>query len=208
MKLLTVAGIPLSLNDIQFTILKSNYENNPLIIYSLFQGIIGGPNIRKSAYSGTYVYGDLADNAVEFINSNRGTASKNKRVFRASSLYQRNEVFFNDSSPDLTEHLLRYLDGEEHDELQAATTIKPDINDWTITDLYGSYRNVGAGFANNNAALASSMNNSRTSALSANSQYSPAVMAHLYELSKKNAESVKEIGVVTVEELGQVSEEN
>jgi hypothetical protein len=211
-KLLMVAGVPLSLDDIQFTILRNNYDNNPLIIYGLFQGIIGGPNIRKSAYSGKYVYGDLADNAVEFINSNRGTASKNKRVFRVSSLYQRNEVFFNDSSPDLTEHLLRYLDGEEHDELQAATTIKPDINDWTITDLYGSYRDIGGNFANSNAALTSSGSNSQagrsSSSAAAISRYSPAVMAYLDELNRKRAGSEREVGVVTVEELGQVSEEN
>ena len=211
MKLLTVAGIPLSLNDIQFTILKNNYENNPLIIYGLFQGIIGGPNIRKSAYSGAYVYGDLGDNAVEFINSNRGTASKNKRVFRVSSLYQRNEVFFKDSDPDLTRHLLRYLDGEEHDELQAATTIKPDINDWTITDLYGSFRDLGGNFANNNAALVGSVSNSQAARLSSHapavSRYSPAVTAQLDELNKKRAESGREVGVVTVEELGQFSDE-
>ena len=160
MKLLMVSGISLSLNDIQFTILRNNYENNPLVIYGLFQGIIGGPNIRKSAYSGKYVYGDLVDNAVEFINSNRGTESKNKRVFRVSSLYERSEVFFNDSGSDLTTHLLRYLDGKEHDELQAATTIKPDINDWTITDLFGSFREVGGSFANSNAALVGSVSNS------------------------------------------------
>jgi len=211
-KLLTVAGVPLSLNDIQFVILRNNYENNPMIIYGLFQGIIGGPNIRKSAYSGTYVYGDLVDNAVEFINSNRGTESKNNRVFRVSSLYQRNEVFFNDSDSDLTRHLLRYLDGEEYDELQAATTIKPDINDWTITDLYGSFRDVGGNFANNNAALVGSVSNSQPARLSgagaAISRYSPAVMAHLDELNRKRAESSKEVGIVTVEELGQVSDEN
>ena len=211
-KLLMVAGVPLSLDDIQFTILRNNYDNNPLIIYGLFQGIIGGPNIRKSAYSGTYVYGDLADNAVEFINSNRGTASKNKRVFRVSSLYQRNEVFFNDSDSDLTRHLLRYLDGEEHDELQAATTIKLDIDDWTITDLYGSFRDVGGNFANNNAALVGAVSNSQPARLSgagaAISRYSPAVMAHLDELNRKRAESSKEVGIVTVEELGQVRDEN
>ena len=158
------------------------------------------------------MYGDLVDNAVEFINSNRGTESKNRRVFRVSSLYQRNEVFFNDSDSDLTRHLLRYLDGEEHDELQAATTIKPDINDWTITDLYGSFRDLGANLANNNAALVGAVSNSQPARLSgtgaAVSRYSPAVMAHLDELNRKRAESEQEVGVVTVEELGQVSDEN
>ena len=208
MKLLMVAGIPLSLNDIQFTILRNNYENNPLVIYGLFQGIIGGPNIRKSAYSGTNVYGDLVDNAVEFTNSNRGTASNNKRVFRVSSLYERNEVFFNDPGSDLTTHLLRYLDGKENDELQAATTIKPDINDWTITDLYGSFREVGGSLANN-AALAQC--NSQLGSLRLNtaavSQYSPAEKARLEELNRKRAESEREVGIVTNEELDQVSDE-
>ena len=207
-KLLMVAGIPLSLNDIQFTILRNNYENNPLVIYGLFQGIIGGPNIRKSAYSGTNVYGDLVDNAVEFTNSNRGTASNNKRVFRVSSLYERNEVFFNDPVSDLTTHLLLYLDGKENDELQAATTIKPDINDWTITDLYGSFREVGGSLANN-AALAQC--NSQLGSLRLNtaavSQYSPAEKARLEELNRKRAESEREVGIVTNEELDQVSDE-
>jgi hypothetical protein len=128
-KILVIAGIPLSLNDIQFTILKQNYENNPLIIYGLYQGIIGGPSIRKTAYTGKYVDADLIDNAMEFINSNRGTDSKSKSVFRVSSLYERNKLFFSNFNQDLTEHLLLYLEGDERAELQAATKIKPDIND-------------------------------------------------------------------------------
>lgn len=32
----------------------------------------------------------LADNAAEFVNSNRGTYAKDEKVFRASSLYDRN----------------------------------------------------------------------------------------------------------------------
>ena len=62
-KLLTVAGVPLSLNDIQFTILKQNYDSNPLVIYGLYQGIIGGPNIRKTAYTGANVWRALENNA-------------------------------------------------------------------------------------------------------------------------------------------------
>ena len=54
-KLLNVAGVPLSLDDIQFTILKQNYDGNPLVIYGLDPGNIGGPSIRKNAYTGKYV---------------------------------------------------------------------------------------------------------------------------------------------------------
>jgi hypothetical protein len=72
-KILNVADIPLSLNDIQHTILRWNYDNNPLELYGLYQGVVGGPNIRPQAYTGERVNRDLTDNAKEFINSNRGT---------------------------------------------------------------------------------------------------------------------------------------
>ena len=206
---LVVAGVPLSLNDIQFTILKQNYEKNPLVIYGLYQGIIGGPNIRKSAYTGKYVYADLIDNAMEFINSNRGTDSKNSRIFRVSSLYERNSVFFPEFDANLTEHLLTYLEGEEHDELQVATKIKTDIDDWTITDLYGSSRDLSCALASNSAALDGAINGGNPSRLTTKSavasRYNPAVMQKLNELNQKKAEQRE--GTVTIEEMGQAADE-
>ena len=210
-KTLNVTGVPLSLNDIQFTILRHNYDNNPLIIYGLYQGIIGGPNIRKSAYSGRNIYGALADNAVQFINSNRGTQAKNERVFRVSSLYERNDVFFDETGTDLAEHLLRYLEGKERNELQAATKIKKDISDWTITDLYGSYREAVGSLADNSAALMGAVPGAQTNYLSdraSKSPYSPAVTQQLGELNEKVESDEQEvIGVVTVEDLEKVDED-
>ncbi len=210
-KTLNVTGVPLSLNDIQFTILRHNYDNNPLIIYGLYQGIIGGPNIRKSAYSGRNIYGELADNAVQFINSNRGTQAKNERVFRVSSLYERNDVFFDETGTDLAEHLLRYLEGKERNELQAATKIKKDISDWTITDLYGSYREAVGSLADNSAALMGAVPGAQTNYLSdraSKSPYSPAVTQQLGELNEKVESDEQEvIGVVTVEDLEKVDED-
>jgi hypothetical protein len=152
-KLLTVAGIPLSLNDIQYTILNQNYDNNPLIIYGLYQGIVGGPNIRPSAYTGDDVYRALENNAYEFINSNRGTFSNDEIIFLVSSLYDRNRAYFPDFDSDLSQHLLKYLDGKERTRLQAASTLKPDINNWTVTDLGVSRHELGGSLAHNNAAL-------------------------------------------------------
>ena len=208
-KTLMVAGVPLSLNDIQFTILRLNYDNNPLIIYGLYQGIIGGPNIRKIAYSGKYVYADLIENAMEFINSNRGTESKSKRTFRVSSLYERNEPFFINFDTDLTEHLLNYLEGDERVELQAATKIKADIDDWTVTDLFGSSRNLAGSLANSNAALVGAVTGANSSRLASKAagmtRYSPEVLEHLNELNRKRA--AERTGTVTIEELGQATGE-
>jgi hypothetical protein len=212
-KLLMVAGVPLSLNDIQFTILKQNYENNPLIMYGLYQGIIGGPNIRRRAYTGENVYRDLEDNAIEFINSNRGTDGKKSKAFRVSSLYQRNEVYFDDSELNLTDHLLRYLEGDERGELQVAKTVKPDINDWAVTDLFGTHSETGGSIASNSAALMGSVRGSGSSSNASGaliakspsmSRYSPEMLKNLYRLKEKQ-EAVKQgKATVTVEELGQV----
>lgn len=208
-KTLMVAGVSLSLNDIQFTILKQNYDNNPLVIYGLYQGVIGGPNIRKSAYTGKYVYADLIDNAMEFINSNRGTDSKNAKVFRVSSLYERNAVFFPDFNADLTGHLLTYLEGEELDQLKAASKIKTDINDWTVTDLYGSTRDLGGALANNSAALDGAVSGGNSSRLTTKSavlsKYSPAVLQHLNAINQKKADH--KTGTVTIEDMGQAPDE-
>ncbi|MFC1778053.1 DUF547 domain-containing protein [Pseudomonadota bacterium] len=198
-KLLTVAGIPLSLNDIQFTILKQNYKNNPLIMYGLYQGIIGGPNIRKRAYTGENVYRNLVDNAIEFVNSNRGTYIHKSKVFRVSSLYERNKAYFSDFNPDLAEHLLHYLEGAERGELQAATKVTADIDDWTVTDLYGTYHEIGGSLADNSAALidsvsSSGMTNSFTSTgylekAGNKSRFSAQMIEQLEKLSRRNAVS-------------------
>jgi len=152
-KLLTVEGISLSLNDIQYSILQGNYGDNPLVIYGLHQGIIGSPNIRRSAYTGENVYSALTENAVVFVNSNRGTISRNAKNFRVSSFYKRNQGYFPNYETDLTAHLLTYLEGEEHAGLRSATKMKSDINDWTVTDLGGSRRAITGSFANNGAAM-------------------------------------------------------
>jgi hypothetical protein len=156
-KLLTVAGVPLSLNDIQYTILNQNYDNNPLIMYGLYQGYIGCPNIRQMAYTGKNVYRALKNNAIEFINSNRGTDSSNGKVFEVSSLYDRNRVYFPDFNSDLTAHLKTYLEGRELADLQTASKIKADINDWTVTDLGGTKRDLSPTSSSNNAALLNSV---------------------------------------------------
>lgn len=222
-KLLNVSGVPLSLNDIQYTILKQNYPDNPLVMYGLYQGYIGGPNIRKSAYTAANVQRNLANNAFEFINSNRGTYAKTEKVFRASKLYEKNRSYFPDFQTDLKKHLLSYLEGTEKRELEASSVIKPDITDWTVTDLYGSYPELGGSLADNSAALLDSTstvtsdadgaamsgvsygNQDRVVSKSSVTSYvSPELITYLREVKAKQDLYNMERGTVTVEELGEV----
>jgi hypothetical protein len=225
-KILTVAGVPLSLDDIQFTILRQNYDNDPLIIYGLYQGNIGGPNIRRSAYTGKDVYRALKNNAMEFINSNRGTYSKDERVFEVSVLYDRNRVYFPDFDSDLKSHLLTFLEEPERSELQAASTLKPDIDDWSVADLSGSYRDLGGSFADSRAALLDSVQSTvisnnegpggatlatsvgaGNSAMAASgktlSRFEPELLVKLKEINVKREAVNAANATVTMEELGE-----
>ncbi|WP_158638054.1 DUF547 domain-containing protein [Shewanella donghaensis] len=156
-KILNVEGMSLSLNDIENEILFKNYDANPVIIYGMYQGNVGGPNIRKSAFTSNNVYDNLKSNASDFINSNRGTYSEGKSTFRVSSLYERKEMYFPEFQSDLTAHLSKYIHGTMSNYLKAGPTLKPNINDWKITDLYKSQKSRGMSTAANSAALMDSI---------------------------------------------------
>jgi len=155
-KFINVSGVPLSLHDIQNTILRWNYDDNPLVIYGLYQGNIGGPNIRRWAYTGESVQKDLVANAKEFVNSNRGTYySGSGDEFHVSSFYARNLGYFDNRASTLRAHILRYLEGPQVAQLENAGRIVADIDDWTITDVYGSSQTqrVGGSLVHSGAAM-------------------------------------------------------
>ena len=80
-------------------------------------------------------------------------------VLNVSSLYERNEVYFPDFDKDLKAHLMQFIEGPERAHLSAATRMKPNIDDWTVTDLYGTHNQIGGSFADNRAALVDSVQN-------------------------------------------------
>ena len=137
-KILKVAGIDLSLNDIQFEILPRQFPNEPLVIYGLYQGFIGSPNITARAYTAENVMALLEKNAFEFVNSNRGTLPKGTLGFRVSDFYQRSASFFPDFQSDLRQHLAKYLRVDDQAELANAETLRANVTDFNVTDIYGT----------------------------------------------------------------------
>ena len=216
-KILSVAGVPLSLHDIRHTILLQNYNGNALVLYGLFQGIIGGPNIRKQAYTGANVTRNLEANAREFINSNRGTAFYKDKVFKVSELYEQNGDYFPDFEPNLKLHLMEYMDFPERRQLYLATTFKPDLDDWTIADVFGAYREVRVSFSTSRAAMLDAVVSNQpdgqggtagTNFSAASSGYVARTESHdrmtsdqLARLGNAEAYLIKQ-GRVTIEELG------
>lgn len=116
-----IAGVPLTLNDIEHRILRPQWRD-PRIHYALNCASLGCPNLAVQAYTAANTELLLELNAVAFINSPRGVTVVNRRV-TASSIY---DWFADDFGPDegaLLEHWLRYAAPE----LAAGLGSNPDV---------------------------------------------------------------------------------
>ena len=154
-KILTVADVSVSLNDIRQYILPNNYNKDPLIIYGLYSGNIGSPDILKQAFTGKNVYPLLKTIAADFINSNRGTSLGSGSRIRVSGYYQRNAQYFSDFQSDLKQHLLSYVEGDIEQDIKNATFFIPDIDNWKVADLYGTTNSFGESVSSMDLALLS-----------------------------------------------------
>jgi len=156
-KFLKVSGVELSLNDIHEKIIIGKFHENPIVMYGLFQGVIGGPNIRTTAYDGVNVINQLKHNAREFINSNRGTFKSKKDKMRVSSFYDRNRQFFPDFDRDLKKHLLYYMHSKYASHLENSDIMLADIKNMGIADIAGGIRNSSSSANDNPAAFLGSV---------------------------------------------------
>lgn len=152
-KLLNISGHNISLNYIHHEILLKKFGKNKDVMYGLYQGNIGSPNIRREAYTAKQVIWQLEANATEFINSNRGVFKGKKNRLRVSRFYEQNKSLFPNFKEDLSKQLLYYATGPIRYAIEDASSIKTDIENWSITDLYGTSRTYGGGVNNNSAAM-------------------------------------------------------
>ena len=137
--LVSVASQSLSLNAIKTSKILPLAGRRPEVIYGLYEGYISGPSIRNEPFTGQNLHAALQQNAVEFVNTSRGTyAGQNE--FRASGFYQRQQTFFPDYPFDLKPHLQKYLTGAELKTLTAVSEVSTNLDDWHVTDLYGTVR--------------------------------------------------------------------
>ena len=133
-KLLVVMGVKISLDDIMNEILIPNWQG-PLVLYGMFQGSIGGPNINTSAFTGSNVQMLLERNALDFVNSIRGVHGRGKTL-QVSEFYQWGAAAFPDFDVDLMTHLLKFADTKTQEIIDGTTKIKAGYYDWHVADLY------------------------------------------------------------------------
>jgi len=170
-KLLKVAGIALSLNDIHHKILVPKYRN-PLVMYGLFLGYAGGPNLRAEAYMGDRVLAQLTENAEEFVNSNRGMHRRD-RLMKVSHLYEVNRDLFPNWEADLRRHLSRYADDGYQERIKSASRFAPSITNYAIADIYNGYKGRGTSVSTNPAALLGAIRSAGDDGTSAEGHFGP-----------------------------------
>lgn len=200
-KLVNIGSLQLSLSDIQYGILDKNYSKEPLIIYGLYQGYIGSPNINKKAFSGENVYKLLKNNATDFVNSNRGTKIDSLNSLEVSSYYARNADYFPNFSNDLKVHLLQFADKTTQEIINKSDKIEPIVSNWAIADLFGSKRVFGGGMSTNSAA---SIGISRNYALT-DKVTKDANTGGKFRLSSREITRLKELMKVRAKNYGETS---
>jgi len=137
---LQVAGLALSLVDIERRILFPIWDD-PLVLYGLWQGAIGGPRLPRRAYAGARVLPMLRENAVEFVNSNRGM-DPDGGVLEASLLYGWGAPLF-DGPEDIRQHILGYAQPPFSTGLEPAQRVEVARYDWHLADLSGGTHHQG-----------------------------------------------------------------
>ena len=139
LKLVTVAGVPLSPRDIRTRIVYPNW-NDARVMYGFTRGEIGGPSIQRRAFTGENIYELLENSAREFVNSLRGVESYGKEL-QVSKIYAEAAPFyFPQFGDDLRDHLRLYAG----DEVMGLIDSKPElvVNQYEdrVADLAGGER--------------------------------------------------------------------
>ncbi|MEL7109739.1 MAG: DUF547 domain-containing protein [Pseudomonadota bacterium] len=118
-KRITVSGVELSLQDIEQDILFAGW-NDPNIIYGLYQGIVGGPALPRSAFVGTDVHAQLAEAGRRFntLPSNFRVRGSKVRISTYFDWY--GDLAFGGEQSNLRQHLVQFAKADDVPTLNTA----------------------------------------------------------------------------------------
>lgn len=106
LKLVTVEGHKLSLNNIEHDILRANWHD-PRVHYTVNCASLGCPNLRATPYTGAHLDAELTQAARAFINHPRGVAVQNGKL-TVSKIYQWYADDFGGTHAKIIAHLRKY----------------------------------------------------------------------------------------------------
>jgi hypothetical protein len=130
--LIEVAGVPLTLNDIEHRILRPIWRD-PRIHYAVNCASLGCPNLAAQAYNAANAEQLLDAGARDFINSPHGVAFKNNRI-EASSIYNWYDTDFGNGESGLLQHWLEYANPELAAQLEGFDGRISYDYDWSLNE--------------------------------------------------------------------------
>jgi hypothetical protein len=131
-KLLTIAGVEVSLNDIEHRILRPIWHDNR-IHYAVNCASLGCPNLQPEPFTAENNERLLEMGAREYVNHPRGARMEEGRL-TASSIYDWFLVDFGGSVPNLIEHLRRFAEPPLQEKLKGVGGIDGYSYDWSLNE--------------------------------------------------------------------------
>lgn len=132
-KIMKVAGVDLSLDDIEHQILRPIFKD-PRVHYSVNCASFGCPNLPNAAFTGANLEAMLDAGAKAYVNNARGFAVDGGKI-KASSIYSWFEADFGGSAAGVLDHARKYASPELKAKLEKLTSIASYDYDWSLNDV-------------------------------------------------------------------------
>ena len=132
LKLVRVAGIDLSLNDIEHRILRPIWRDNR-VHYAVNCASLGCPNLQPQPFTAENSERLLAEAANDFINSPRAVSSAEGQLV-LSSIYDWFQEDFDNSIAGVIAHLTQYAAPELQQKLSNSSAEIDFAYDWTLNN--------------------------------------------------------------------------
>jgi len=133
MELVTVAGVSLTLDDIEHGLLRA-YWRDPRIHYAVNCASISCPNLLKRPFTGADLDSMLDRAARDYVNHPRGVKVNPDGKLTLSSIYKWYAEDFGGDEQAVIGHLLTYAEPALAAEIRAAKTIDGYEYDWVLNE--------------------------------------------------------------------------
>jgi len=133
LKLITVNGNSLSLNDIEHGIMRKRYPS-PHVHYMVNCASVGCPNLWAGEWRAETLQADREQAARDFINSPRGVTVKNGSL-TVSSIYKWFKEDFGGNKATTVRHIRQFADKDLAAAIDSGATIRGYEYDWTLNGV-------------------------------------------------------------------------
>lgn len=132
-KVTRIAGVPLSLDDIEHVILRPIFKD-ARVHYALNCASVGCPNLRTEAFTGAHLDAQLDAAARAYVNDPRGVDPELDGLV-LSSIYDWYREDFGGSDRAILDHVRRYAAPPLLAALEGTTSIDDFNYIWSLNDI-------------------------------------------------------------------------